>query len=171
MTTDSQPTPEQVVADHSFLDDQYACLCQIDSDVDTMDRQEHAAHVLATLRDAGYAVVKLPEPNADLEFESGMVSPRPGFNRVRLDVEDGRFTTQDAHDLGCELIAAARLSGCPDAADQARQYADKLAKARNVIEQISAMADSYATASHAVGDSDQRRRWLDVAIVIERGGL
>lgn len=102
MTTDSQPTPEQVVADHSFLDDQYACLCQIDSDVDTMDRQEHAAHVLAALRSAGYAdPVKLPEPDryADDEREWAFSGEHfDGF--VNLGIADGGVEIDIAMDTG-----------------------------------------------------------------------
>lgn len=110
MTTDSQ-TPGKVV--ELALEGRFPHSPLIVSAADLV-----AEVAIDALLAAGYAVVKLPEPNADLEFESGMVSPRPGFNRVRLDVEDGRFTAQDAHDLGCELIAAARLSARPDAAER-----------------------------------------------------
>lgn len=123
MTTDSQPTPEQVVADHSFLDDQYACLCQVDSDVDTMDRQEHAAHVLAVHRDAGYAVVKLPEPDiaedgvTDWEcapYRISTLDPFPGeVFPAYLGEPEEPLTPQGARELASALLAAA------DAADRA----------------------------------------------------
>lgn len=80
--------------------------------------EDYPAHVLDALSANGFAVVELPKPNVDLEFESGMVVARPGFDRVRLYVEDDRLTAQDAHDLGCELIAASILSSRP-AADRA----------------------------------------------------
>lgn len=85
---------------------------------DDSTHDEAAQRVLDALSAGGFAVVELPKPNVDLEFESGMVVARPGFDRVRLYVEDDRLTAQDAHDLGCELIAASILSSRP-AADRA----------------------------------------------------
>lgn len=68
MTTDSQPTPEQVVAehryrpqDHSTIEGYAYCWCGWATPVvltHTDALALHAAHVLAALRDAGYAVVK-----------------------------------------------------------------------------------------------------------------
>lgn len=108
MTTDNQPTPEQVAHD---------VMRTIDGakyhDIDTPD----VIAILVALRDAGYAVVKLPEPDitedgvtdwecapyriTTLEEYPGEVFP------AYLGEPEEPLTPQDARALAAAYLAAA----------------------------------------------------------------
>lgn len=106
-------TARDVLAAHSLEVDECRCGANCGG-----DRSVHAAHQLDVLTEAGFAVVKLPEPSTDSwgdpEWTVPHTANRPG--RVRID-SDGRFSalgcpnpsssTDDAEALAAALLAAA----------------------------------------------------------------
>lgn len=83
-----QPTPQQVLA------------------------EAPRRHGVAALRDAGYAVVKLPEPN-DPELCGWLddtVTTVPGCGKVRVYLDDPRHTSDDAHNLAAAILAAVQIA-------------------------------------------------------------
>ncbi|WP_288337905.1 hypothetical protein [uncultured Gordonia sp.] len=110
MTTDSQPTPEQIAHD---------VMRTIDGakyhDIDTPD----VIAILAALRDAGYAVVKLPEP---VQTFSGSEDENAWSAWLHDGIEVVAFQDGEVHFQGQVLddpgILAAALLAAADAAER-----------------------------------------------------
>lgn len=80
--------------------------------VEDGDHDAHVAEVLAAL--PGVAVIQLPQPedaSGDVsDFCGGDVWCTPGSGRVRIYVQDSRFSAEEARSFAADVMAAAVLS-------------------------------------------------------------
>lgn len=118
-------TPEQVMAEHVVSDDQpnwpepghcwVMCACG-ESWQGEDAKERYATHVLAALREAGYEVVKLPEPG-EFSPDGAHWNDYPFVTQKGTDVAIGarseyvyRINSTEARNVAAALLAAARAA-------------------------------------------------------------
>lgn len=77
-------------------------------------KERDEARAAIDVDQAGYAVVKLPEPSSDdggdKVWLDGVVTCNPGHGKVRLYPEDHRLPAESARELAAALLAAAQVA-------------------------------------------------------------
>lgn len=109
-------TAADIIAAHQYVPAFYQCHCLLNDDnAETMTRREHAEHVLAVLKAAGWEVVQLPESTRHTDNTAqwdGMYwSVIRNVGVVISDVAHLQsFDPDEARSLAAALLAAANAA-------------------------------------------------------------